>query len=486
MNMLKSGIPAEAVCEFINRLEKAGVPMHALLLMRHGELVFEGYYAPYKKNMLHRMFSICKSLNALAIGLLEADGKLSLEDKIVKYFPDKVPADVHPFIAEMTIRDMLMMRTCHASTTYKHNWNFEWVESFFTVTPTHRPGKVFRYDTSAAHVLCTLVQRLTGQNMLDFLKDRVLRKIGWSEKSYVLLNQFGDLQGGSGLMCTPMDLALLGQLLLQHGNWQGEQLLPAAFVDMAISNLTSTAMTGPSTGELPGYGYQIWCGSRNDFVLYGMGGQFAICLPDYDLVCVTCADTQGFGGGNRMIFDSLYDTILPAIDMVSAGTYPMPLMEGGYTAVERLSDMQNSLHLKALCERIPALKSAETCQTQINGRQYHLEENTYGFTNFKLEIDDETRLGTLSYTYNEHQCTLNFGLSQCIAGTFPVYNMFCCTSGAWIGANTFLISCQLLDTSVGTVQFELSFSEDNICIFTKKIEETLFTEYTVPLFGTLV
>lgn len=483
MNTIESNIPAEAVCQFINRLDKSGVPMHALLLMHQGRLIFEGYYAPYEKNMLHRMFSICKSLNALAIGLLEADGRLSLDDKIVKYFPDKVPANVHPYLAEMTIRDMLMMRTCHASTTYKYDWDLEWVESFFTVEPTHRPGRVFRYDTSAAHVLCTLVERLSGQKMLDFLKDRVLRKIGWSEDSYVLLNQFGDLQGGSGLMCTPMDLALLGQLLLQHGEWQGEQLLPRAFVDIATSNLTPTAMTGPSAGELTGYGYQIWRGERNNFVLYGLGGQFVICMPDYDLVCVTCADTQCFAGGNRMIFHSLYDTILPALD--TADAHPMTLTQNGHTASEHLQELTKSLHQKAVSEKTVTLAPETTCQAQINNKLYDLEKNTYGFTKIKLLFDAQADQGTLFYTYKEHDCELRFGLSKCIAATFPVYDTFCCTSGGWIGPNIFLLSCQLLDTSVGTVQLELCFVHDNVSVFMKKVEETLFIEYTEALYGTL-
>ncbi|MBQ9142380.1 MAG: serine hydrolase [Lachnospiraceae bacterium] len=485
MSTIELGIPAEAICEFLNRLDKANVPMHALLIMRHGKLAFEGYYAPYEKNMPHRMFSICKSLNALAIGLLEADSKLSLDDKIVDYFPDKVPENVHPFIAAMTIRDMLMMKTCHASTTYKYDWDFEWVESFFTVKPTHRPGKVFRYDTSAAHVLCALVQRISGQNMLDFLKDRVLRKIGWSEESYVLLNQFGDLQGGSGLMCTPMDLALLGQLLLQRGNWQDEQLLPRDFVDIAISNLTPTTMTGPSTGELPGYGYQIWHGERNNFVLYGLGGQFAICMPDYDLVCVTCADTQGFGGGNRIIFDSLYETLLPAIDMVAAGMYPMPLVEGGYTAEQRLSDKKAQLHIKSICEKSSIYSPENTCLSKINGKKYCLEENSGGFTDIKLEIDISSDSGVLSYTYQGQECSLTFGLTQCQPGQFPVYDMYCCTSGSWISPNIFLIYCHLLDTSVGNVQFELCFGDGDVSIFMKKLEETLFLEYTGALYGTL-
>lgn len=481
---IEVGIPEEAVCEFLDRLKKSNIPMHALLLMRHGKLITEGYYAPYTRNRLHRMFSICKSLNALAIGLLEADGKLSLEDKIINYFPEKVPANVHPFIAAMTIRDMLMMRTCHSSTTYKYDWNFEWVESFFTVTPTHQPGTVFRYDTSAAHVLCALVERLTGQKMLDFLKDRALRKIGWSEDSYVLLNQFDDSQGGSGLMCTPMDLLLLGQLLLQHGKWQGEQLLPENFVDTATSYLSSTAMTGPCTGELPGYGYQIWCGERNNFVLYGLGGQFVICMPDYDLVCVTCADTQYMSGANRFIFDSLYETLLPAMDMMSAGIYPMTLQEGGYTAYDRLQDQLKKLHIKPVCDLTPVLPAENTCQASINGKTFYFEDNLHHFSQISLCISANGDTGTLSYLYDEHVCQLTFGLGHCVEGLFPVYDMHCCASGGWITENTFYIYCHLLDTSVGHIRFELCFDDNDVNVFFRKLEETLFAEYMGELHGT--
>ena len=132
-----AGIPSGCLLHFLDRLQKKQVPMHSFLLMRHDTLIAEGYYAPYQKDTLHRMFSISKSFTSIAIGLLEAEGKLSLDDPIVSYFPDKIPANVHPWIAAMTIRDMLMMRTCHAATTYKVDMKSDWVESFFTVPPTH-------------------------------------------------------------------------------------------------------------------------------------------------------------------------------------------------------------------------------------------------------------------------------------------------------------------------------------------------------------
>ena len=168
------GIKSTCITNCLERLDRQGIPMHSFLLLRHNKLVAEGYYAPYTPDKLHRMFSISKSFTSIAIGLLADEGKISLNDPIVQYFPEKLPENLHPWIAQMTIRDMLMMRTCHAATTYKFDMQKDWVESFFTVPPTHPSGKLFHYDTSSPHTLCALVEKLTGEDMLTYIKRSLL------------------------------------------------------------------------------------------------------------------------------------------------------------------------------------------------------------------------------------------------------------------------------------------------------------------------
>ena len=328
----------KAILDFIDRLENSEVPMHAILLMQNGNLIAEGYYAPYKKDVPHRMFSIVKSLNALCIGILEEEGKLRLTDKIVDYFPDKLPKEVHPFLAAMTIENMLRMRSCHAQTTYKLS-DMEWVESFFKTPPSHKPGTVFHYDTSAAHVLCMLVERVSGKPMFTYFREKIGDEIGWSKDAYLINNDFGDPQGGSGLMCTPKDLLLLAKLLLQEGNWNGKQLLPKEYLKKATSNLTPNVVTGGVKSERMGYGYQIWCGEHGSFVLYGMGGQLAICFPEFNFICVTCADSQGMGGGNQFIYNVLHETILPALKEGK-------VLKGMTPAITRRME---SLHIAPIC-----------------------------------------------------------------------------------------------------------------------------------------
>jgi CubicO group peptidase (beta-lactamase class C family) len=467
----------------LDKLDKSHVNLHSLLLMRHGKLVAEAYAAPYGQNTLHRMFSIVKTLNAVAVGLLAEDGRVDLDAPITGYFPELVPSDAHPFLMQMTVRNLLMMRTCHASTTYKKEIHKEWLASFFTTPPTHKPGTVFHYDTSAAHVLCALVERLTCRNMLDYLKDRVLRQIGWSESSYLLKNEFGDSHGGSGLMATPRDILLLGQLLMQGGRFEGKQLLPEAYVKEMTSNLTPNALTSGVISETRGYGYQLWCTQHNGFVCYGLGGQLVICLPEYDLIFVTTADTQGCPGGNDLIYTALYEEILPALD---TATDP---------AAERLDTAYLSEALSAFC-LVPLKKwcrtvldipynttflQSSTCAKEINDKIYRLEENSNGFTSLSLSLSDTN--GSLNYTLNGQPCSLAFGLDACTPGTFPEYDMTCAASGMWLADNTFYIKVHILDTSIGTLHIELVFGEKDVTVFMRKIEETLFNEYAGHFYG---
>ena len=168
------GISSASIKRVLERLDKKDVPMHSLLIMKDDKLIFEKYYAPYTADTLHRLFSVSKSITAMAIALLQEEGKLSFDASITDYFPEYTDENTHPWIRQTTIRNMLQMRTCHASTTYKVDMKSDWVESFFKVAPTHKPGTIFHYDTSAAHTLCALAEKLTGMPMLDYLKERLL------------------------------------------------------------------------------------------------------------------------------------------------------------------------------------------------------------------------------------------------------------------------------------------------------------------------
>lgn len=482
------GISTESINRFISRLSRNQVPIHSILLMRHEKLVLETYAAPITRDTLHRCFSISKSFTSIAIGLLAAEGKLSLDDKIISYFPDKLPDRVHPFLADMSIRDMLMMRTCHAATTYKlmkgdpGETRSDWVASFFTVAPTHPAGTVFHYDTSSAHTLCALVERLTQMPMLDYLREKCLYALSFSAESYLLTDPLGISMGGTGLMATSLDLLKFGYLILHGGLVNGKQLVPADYIHAATSFQSSTVMTAPCRSEACGYGYQFWRTEQYGYVCYGMGGQLILFQPELDLILVTTADTQGIGGGNQMIYDALYEELYPEL-YETCDSLPAPF--------------RSDLPINAILALSPLTLSTVTGQSfrqalrVIPSAVYHFaavgdlasENLTSCFSDFSLTLDTDTCTGVLHFTLKQVPFALPFGYGHLLTGRFPIYNMLCATSGALLADGTFYIKSHILDRSIGSIRFQLAFRADTLTVFMRKQEENLFHEFDGHFYG---
>ena len=483
----QTGIPSGCIIHMLERLERKQIPMHSFLLMHRDKLVCESYYSPINADTLHRMFSITKSFTGVAIGLLADEGRLSLDDKIVDYFPEKVPTNVHPYIADMTIRDMLMMRTCHEKTTYKLDMETDWVESFFTTAPTHPAGTVFHYDTSSAHTLCALAEKLSGMDMLDYIKMK-LALVGFSEESYLLKDPFGVSIGGSGLVATSSDMLKFGIFLYREGNICGEQLLSASYIREATSCLTATAVTAPLPSEACGYGMQIWRTQKNGYVCYGMGGQLIIVLPDYELICVTTADTQGIGGGNQQIYDALYEEILPHIG-------PAPAFDAGHsddTAV-RYRQFINSRSLYVHSGRKDCPLSEK-----LSGKQFTVSDHPdYSFIQLDFEqraahaentkhtetVENAKYAGRFTFGYQGHEYRISFGMGYHETGMLPLYDFYYTACGVWLSDDTLYIRVNIIDSCVGSIHLQFSLKGNRLTLFMRKQEESLLTEYTGHLVG---
>ncbi len=507
----ETGIPLECIIQMMERLERRQIPMHSLLIMHRDRLICESYYAPCRADTLHRMFSITKSFTAVAIGLLADEGRLSLDDRIIDYFPEKVPADVHPYIAEMTIRDMLMMRTCHEKTTYKLDMKRDWVESFFTTPPTHPAGTLFHYDTSSAHTLCALAEKLSGMDMLDYIKEK-LAPVGFSEASYLLKDPFGVSIGGSGLVATSMDILRFGLFLYREGNIDGKQLLSASYIREATSLLTATAVTAPLPSEACGYGMQIWRTQHNGYVCYGMGGQLIIVLPDYDLICVTTADTQDINGGNQQIYDALYEEVLPCIDrakhpgaaLPDAASAPgcggkdvLPYASARSAQVSAAQPEETTARYRQfLASRtlhVPA--GAKDCPlaAQISGKRYRIQEGDFSYLRIDIPTlpgntagEEAETDGRITFGYRGREYALDFGLGYPRAAVLPLYDLHCAASGVWLADGTLYVRADVIDSCVGSVHFQFSFQGSRLTLFMRKREESLLEEFTGHLTGTVI
>ena len=528
----ETGISSARILNVLKELEEKEVPMHSLLIMKNDRLIFEKYYAPYKRDTLHRMFSITKSFTAIAIFLLADEGKLALDDRICDYFPEYVSEGTHEYIRMMTIRNLLEMRTCHASTTYKVNLKSDWVESFFVVPPTHKPGTVFHYDTSAAHTLCALAEKLSGGDMLDYLKDRLLKYVDFSADSYLVKDPFGVSIGGSGLMATPMDILKVLYILDKGGticcsDGQVLTLLSKELIEEATSNISDSIMTGPLSSESQGYGMQIWRNEKGGFVLYGMGGQLAISIPSEDLLVVTTADTQGMQGGNQIIYDAIYRNLLNG-QQSETGDIRAHAGSSACSDVHAHSDIQSYPDVQAYADtlsiappRLPAgyltgeratsgygnppgdpyavpdfiremaatAGSSATAGSDDSAKslclKYSLAENPSGFESMTLFLSQE-KACFIEFMQKERPCRILFGLGRMQQGNFPIYDTPYTAGGIFTRSNNLYVRAHLIGESVGSVRIQLYFEKAEVTVFMRKVEETYFKEFDGHLQGRLI
>ncbi|MCR5742555.1 MAG: beta-lactamase family protein [Lachnospiraceae bacterium] len=292
---------------FADFLSKRGISLHSTLLMRGTDIVNEHYYNGHSADEVHRMYSIAKSLVSVAIGILIDEGRLRLDDRIVSYFPEYVPENVSPWISAMTIYDMLTMRTCHKKTTYKADLSKNWVASFFTTAPDHAPNTEFNYDTSSAHVLGALVEKITGEDLFAFLRDK-LSPLRFSEGAHLLRDPFGVSDGGSGLMCTSRDLAEFARLIISGGNIGGRQIISKNYLNAAFTNYSDISNSTITAGRCTGYGFMFWLSEKNTPVCFGMDGQFIIFCPEKNMTFITTADCRDKLGPS-VIIDTFYDML---------------------------------------------------------------------------------------------------------------------------------------------------------------------------------
>ncbi len=459
------GIKSEWMINFLDRLNKQDLPVHSAIIMRHDRICMEAYYKPYTRDTLHRMFSITKSLVSIGIGLLEEEGKLSLDDHIVDYFPEKLPKNgAYKYTKMLTIRQMLAMTTCHDKTTYKANDVTDWVGSFFTVKPNHVPGTNFAYDTSSTHVLGALIEKLSGMELLEYLRVKFLNELGFSKDAYILKDPYGVPLGGSGLCATPYDILKVIYLIANDGKMNGKQLLPAEYIKAAKTKQSDPYGKQSTLEEIQGYGYQIWMTRHNGYVMFGMGGQLALYVPDKDIFMVTTCDAQGRQGGVQLIYESFWNEIYNKIS-------DTPFNENK-ESFSRLNEFCNSLKIFTMPGELTS-----PIIDNINNAFYICDENACGVKNVSVHFDNN-ECGTFYYENGSGKHEIKFGIGENVIQQFPDYDLKCAVSGAWRLDSYFLIKVQIIDSAIGNIYMGLNFKDEYITVMFRKIEESLFNEYS--------
>ena len=210
-----AGISSESVAAFIRKLEKMGAATHSLLFMKGDDVFAEAYWNPFHCDFCHRQYSQTKSFVGIAIGLLEEEGKLSLDDKIVGYFPEKIDGELPQYIREQTIYEMLTMKTVGRSSSWFVSGDPDRTHQYLNEKRVlHPSGTLWAYDSPSTQVLCSLVEKLAGKSLLEYLKEKLFDEMGVFQTASVLKTPNGDSWGDSAMICTLRDMAAFGRFRL--------------------------------------------------------------------------------------------------------------------------------------------------------------------------------------------------------------------------------------------------------------------------------
>lgn len=304
------------------------VTMHSIMVMQHGKVLAERWLNGWTPDSLHVMYSVSKTFTATAVGLAIEEGKISLTDKVISFFPDKLPAEVSDNLAAMTVWDLLTMTAGHdVDHTYEamrksnEDPEFDWVKDFLAYPVEHKPGEFYCYNSIATLMLSAIVQKVEGENVMSYLQPRLFEPlhisgIEWSETAD------GINHGGWGLYLKTEDMAKMGQLFLQGGQWNGKQIVPAAWIAEASKKqvecvpagvreeqLVERNLTKENSDWLQGYCYQMWRTRYNGYRADGAMGQFILNFPDKDVVIACTSNSRNTQKELNLIFDNILSAL---------------------------------------------------------------------------------------------------------------------------------------------------------------------------------
>jgi CubicO group peptidase (beta-lactamase class C family) len=300
------GISSQAVFDFVEAADGIDT-LHSFMVVRHGTVIGEGWWKPEAPDKPHVLHSLSKSFNSTAVGLVIEGGKLSLDDPVLKFFPDEAPANPSDNLKAMKVRDLLTM-TCGHDTEPKAAAGGPSVRQFLAHPVPHTPGTHFQYNTMGAYTLSAIVTKVTGQTALEYLKPRLFEPLGIEHPEWGTSSE-GYSFGGYGLKLCTEDIAKFGQLYLQKGSWHGKQLVPEKWVEEATRKQVSNDQEGHSKIGIDwtqGYGFQFWRCTHDAFRGDGANGQLCVVIPDKDAVIAITADTGSFQSEMNAIWDKLY------------------------------------------------------------------------------------------------------------------------------------------------------------------------------------
>lgn len=435
------GISSKAISQFIKAIGASGIQWHSFMLLRHGNVVAEGWWKPFESNYKHTLYSLSKSFTSTAIGLLVKDGKLNVDDSLTSFFPDELPAEPSENFKKIKVRHLLTMNTGHAEDTMPKMRDAKdkaWTKAYLELPVQFEPGTHFLYNTGNTYMLGAIVYKLTGLTLEKFLAPRLFEPLGivgydW-EKSPQGLNT-----AGYGLRIKTEDIARFGQMYLQKGKWNDKEILPAHWVDIATSYQTKSQEGNGDWAQ--GYGYQFWRCKPGFYRGDGAYGQFCIVMPEQDAVLAITSESWDM----QKSMTTAWENLLPAMQSSS-----LPASNADLTALK--TDLHNLV--------LPVNKGSITSPliSKYNDKKIRLDNNDAGVVEMKFKF---TKQGcTWTNTTSKGPISIQFGWENWITNKdsalypFPVAGRIHVPSkiagtATWVNENTLQLDARFVEAIHG-------------------------------------
>lgn len=286
--------------------------IHSMVVLKDGKKIYERYDTGHNANERHVMWSASKTFTAVGVGFAVQDSLLNVNDKVISFFrDDELPADRSEWLCNMTVDNLLTMSSGLGADGIKEVRSLTWqhpAREVLAIPMAFEPGSRYKYNSMNTYLLSEIVQRTTGMKLSDYLNKKLFRPLGicnweWEESAD------GTTVGGWGLFTTTENLAKLGQFLLDKGEWKGQRLLNAGWIEsMTKPHIYQSADIGGDWNS--GYGYQVWICTHDAYRVDGAHGQFSIVIPDKNAVIAVNAQ---FHKGKRNFMDMVWKTIYPVL-----------------------------------------------------------------------------------------------------------------------------------------------------------------------------
>lgn len=306
----------KAFGEYLAAVEAAGQDLHSIMIVKDGKVVKEHWMGEGAPDKLHILNSVSKTFTSTAVGLAIAEGKLSLSDKVVDLFPDKLPTEVSDNLKKVEVRHLLTMSGGHDTEPSRRTMpeGADWVEAFLAHPFEHEPGTYFWYNSMGTYMLSAIVQKVTGEKVIDYLTPRLFEPLAIEGATWQESPQ-GINAGGWGLYLKTEDLAKMGQLILRRGEWNGKQIVPAEWIDeMTTAHIDSRpagmrpeqiTFKAEDSDWLQGYGYQMWRCRHGAVRADGANGQYIIVMPEQNVVIAMTANIGDMQGEINLVWEHL-------------------------------------------------------------------------------------------------------------------------------------------------------------------------------------